>query len=86
MQSVSSRIWTRVAVSISYDDNDYSTGTLQTYKGWYAIKQRNQTKPNVLHSRFIWVLSGLYGLGSLRKKTVLFVEYFLNYSNDLFMS
>ena len=27
MQSVSSRIWTRVAVSISYDDNHYSTGT-----------------------------------------------------------
>ena len=28
MQSVSSRIWTRVAVSISYDDNDYTTDTL----------------------------------------------------------
>ena len=27
MQSVSSRIYTRVAVSISYDDNDYTTGT-----------------------------------------------------------
>ena len=27
MQSVSSRIWTRVAVSTSYDDNDYTTGT-----------------------------------------------------------
>ena len=27
MQSVSSRIWTHVAVSISYDDNDYTTGT-----------------------------------------------------------
>ena len=27
MQSVSSRIWTRVAVSISYDDNRYTTGT-----------------------------------------------------------
>ena len=26
MQSVTSRIWTRVAVSISYDDNDYTTG------------------------------------------------------------
>ena len=26
MQSVSSRIWTRFAVSISYDDNDYTTG------------------------------------------------------------
>ena len=27
MQSVSSRIWTRVAVSISYDVNDYTLGT-----------------------------------------------------------
>ena len=26
MQSVSSKIWTRVAVSISYDDNHYATG------------------------------------------------------------
>ena len=27
MQSLSSRIWTRVAVSISYDDNHYTTDT-----------------------------------------------------------
>ena len=27
MQSLSSRIWTRVAVSISYKDNHYTTGT-----------------------------------------------------------
>ena len=27
MQSVSSRIWTRVTVSISYDANHYTTGT-----------------------------------------------------------
>ena len=27
MESVSSRIWTRVTVSISYDDNHYTTGT-----------------------------------------------------------
>ena len=26
MQSVSSRIWTRAAVFISYDDNNYTTG------------------------------------------------------------
>ena len=30
MQSVSSKIWTRVAVSISYDDNHYTTGTSLT--------------------------------------------------------
>ena len=28
MQSVSSSIWTHIAVSISYDDNHYTTGTL----------------------------------------------------------
>ena len=27
MQSISSSIWTRVAVSISYDENHYTTGT-----------------------------------------------------------
>ena len=27
MQSVSFRIWTRVAVFIAYGDNDYTTGT-----------------------------------------------------------
>ena len=32
MQSISSRIWTRVAVSISYDDNDYTTGTSEVYQ------------------------------------------------------
>ena len=30
MQLVSSRIWTRVTVSISYDDNDYTTGICDT--------------------------------------------------------
>ena len=30
MQSVLSSIWTRVAVSISYDDNHYITGTSTT--------------------------------------------------------
>ena len=29
MQSVSSKIWTRVAVSISNDDNNYTTGNLR---------------------------------------------------------
>ena len=34
MQSVSSRIWTRVAVFISYDDNNYTTGTSWRYIGY----------------------------------------------------
>ena len=36
MQSVSSRIWTRVAVYISYDDNDYTTGTSLYNDKWYV--------------------------------------------------
>ena len=32
MQSVSSKIWTRVAVSISYDNNHYTTGTYYIYE------------------------------------------------------
>ena len=35
MQSVSSRIWTRVAVFISYDDNDYTTGTSKNARPWW---------------------------------------------------
>ena len=38
MLSVSSRIWTRVAVSISYADNDYTTGTSNLQNGtWYLL-------------------------------------------------
>ena len=33
MQSVSSRIWTGVAVFISYDDNHYTTGTSVGFYG-----------------------------------------------------
>ena len=31
MQSISSRIWTRATVSISYDDNHYTTATSNYY-------------------------------------------------------
>ena len=40
MQSVSSRIWTRVSVSICYDDNLYTTGTFDIKKDWYVFKER----------------------------------------------
>ena len=48
MQSVSSRIWTRVTVSNSYDDNHYSTGTsfvlndISTSKSWYVIENKER--------------------------------------------
>ena len=37
MQSVRSRIWTRVVVSISYDDNDYTTGTSISNCNWCTL-------------------------------------------------
>ena len=41
MQSVSSRIWTRIVVSNSYDDNHYATGTSYEYE--YAVKVNHAT-------------------------------------------
>ena len=38
MQAVSSRIWTCVTVSISYDDNHYTKGTSNTNSAIYAWK------------------------------------------------
>ena len=38
MQSVLSRIWTHVAVSISYDDNHYTTGLREQYNMWIKGK------------------------------------------------
>ena len=45
MQSVSSRIWTRIAVFISYGDNDYTTGTLMALsdRQTYYLGARNVT-------------------------------------------
>ena len=37
MQSVSSRIWTRIAVTISYDDNHYTTDTSSRISSCYSI-------------------------------------------------
>ena len=41
MQSISSRIWTRIAVSISYDDNNYTMGTLSKVD----MHLNNEAKP-----------------------------------------
>ena len=42
MQSVRSRIWTRVAVSISCDDNHYTTGT--SMKAWLEFELTTMTQ------------------------------------------
>ena len=43
MQSISSRIWTRVAVSISYDDNNYITDTPKPWKELIRRKTKQLT-------------------------------------------
>ena len=40
MQWVSSRIWTRIAVFVSYDDNNYTTGT-----SYWTISEHSTTVP-----------------------------------------
>ena len=46
MQSVSSRIWTRVAVFISYDDNNYSTAqTTNDFTGRAMIPSNSVNIP-----------------------------------------
>ena len=47
MQSVSSRIWTRIAMSLSYDDNHYTTGTSN----------------NVINMTDFWLYLTFFGLG-----------------------
>ena len=41
MQSVSSRIWTRIAVFNSYGDNDYTTGIKQGSCLWLLVQFYN---------------------------------------------
>ena len=43
MQLVSARIWTRVAVSISYDDNHYTTGTHTSINLFIVIHRHNSS-------------------------------------------
>ena len=42
MQSIPSSIWTRVVVSISYDDNHYIRGTFYVYVYTNKIKVLNE--------------------------------------------
>ena len=47
MQSVSSRIWTRVAMSISYDDNHYTTSTSTVYFELVKVKLMTVVEGNL---------------------------------------
>ena len=59
MQSVSSRIWTHVAVSISYDDNHYTTGisneiTIVSFAVWLCFKSSGMKRmQNVVQLEYL---------------------------------
>ena len=54
MQSVRSRIWTRVAVSIFCDDNHYTTGT--SIKKVGDTQQLCNTNNLILHQSFVCII------------------------------
>ena len=66
MQSVSSRIWTRVSVSIFYDDNHYTMGTSRAI----AYVQLILSVCNNLQA-FLWLLVIIL----LSAQSVRLVEY-----------
>ena len=58
MQSVSSRIWTRVTVSISYDDNHYTTGTNSSVSWWsFNGQQVSSSLQDSSHNSIVWKVS-----------------------------
>ena len=73
MQSVSSRIWTRVAVSISYDDNYDTTGTsiIIRYEQDATQGQFFKRSTSNLNSDFFFFFFSprLVGLPSLKNPT-----------------
>ena len=52
MQSVSSRIWTRVAVSIPYDDSHYTAGTSYPIYIRMSIYPIYETTPHIIVNIF----------------------------------
>ena len=49
MQSAASRIWTRVAVFISYASNHYTTGTSRYINPWWSFSE------NLLFIQIYWI-------------------------------
>ena len=63
MQSASSRIWTRVAVSISYDDNHYTTGTSKLCVTVIILEIESATQVQIL-GEAVWVSPYANGYGN----------------------
>ena len=49
MQLVSYKIWTRVVVSISYDDNHYTTGTFYPNRSIEVIMEQNRSTSQLVY-------------------------------------
>ena len=93
MQSVSSRIWTRVAVSISYDSNHYTTG--RNINSYYSNTDQdsqehkiNVTMTNQTASQFpFWGCRSFISLSLCEKKNFVgtygFPIYFSLYQPQL---
>ena len=75
MQSVSSRIWTRVAVFISYDDNDYTTGSSKHEFTKHLHYDQDVTQGQFLSEvKSVWIenFPSLRLLGSWRRKNLVY--------------
>ena len=76
MLSVSSRIWTRVALSISYDDNHYTTGTLTLIIILFNINNLFSDSKVVLYTIHIQLQNTQY----IYRRTLLYrYERFINF-------
>ena len=62
MQSVSSRIWTRVAVSISYDDNHYTKVFQLSTPHKRYVKTIILFKENILIWEYTHLATQLFGV------------------------
>ena len=83
MQLAWSRIWTRVAVSISYDDNHYTTGTFKLMppvKGNNFLTIRARRNVYVLSTTFfLYLMAYQLFLGYLIQG---YLEYELDWSTN----
>ena len=85
MQSVSSRIWTRVTVSISCDDNHYTTGTLFVLYGISTFVGYSMPNPFYTNKQFYFKQFSLEYVHSLIIKDISISNYSV-YSNSFISS
>ena len=85
MQSVSSRMWTRVAVSISCEDNHYTTGTSITVPIISFILKADSvfsTSIFTFHFRLVITEGWVFFTNGLRESRIIWKSHALPYSNS----